>query len=751
MLAISDVMGDKSRTRTAIFAVLWLTSIFIFGTQGIAQAPNPFNGAAGLPRTTEPVASAPVKADVAKTASDTIPQPTLNTSTVESPKSQFRVDRVPILGGAELLTIFGRLDGMRPTGKPAPEVPLLSVLRDTLGDDKPDNDRLRYVWMLTFTKPTLFKRFLSGIPFFYQHVGNQTEVSSGMPASLIDLSNTKRETWNHFFWFGVQNLFFDSYGIPLKAALRSYRQNAADYRAAHVAQALSILKSYDRLQQRSRDESELLARRSTDNYSDQSSMTGMPVSDAGAPLLAESTFTPAEMTELRARLILSGTTFGGLFTPELFSETVTRHSMDSTDTIGHNWEMLRQRAEAQGLYFEPLKMPDGTPTHALLWIAKSDLLIQTERRYDGRFLSISNPWKDPRLKNWKGYSQLRYFDQDNRTTSPTDPEGHAVEMIPLALYGLDHPRIPAVLIDFRDSLNPKRREVSRRLFGDVTKNVFSLSSFGNLPYFVSHKTYGFITGRRGVDLNQPTRIGSYSELKLLLSFNENIEPRLRGEIEQRLESVSLNPLTNDNQAEVNIARQQYDALLDFARRPDGLAAKIERDRRAEMVRLKHGSTARFFFNLGNVLTFGHYVHREAATPELSARMESARVVRYHVNFLIEVAKSSPETEVVWDMKSVRHSLQVLASDGTAASGSAAHASAMIFQRTHDEEARRLCLDALYKMNNKPARKELLSLLRTEPQSEWHSMIADHLRKAVAEDIRMKPADIKAVLSQVGQP
>jgi hypothetical protein len=458
------------------------------------------------------------------------------------------------------------------------------------------------------------------------------------------------------------------------------------------------------------------------------------------------------MTELQARLILSGKTFGGLFTPEQFRVTVTKRSMDSTDTIGHNWEMLRQRAEAEGLYFEPLKMPDGTPTHALLWIAKSDLSKPTERRYDGRFLSIANPWKDPRLRNWKGYSQLRYFDQENHSTSASDPEGHAVEMIPLALYGLDHPRIPAVLIDFRDGLNPKRREVSRRVFRDLTRNVFSLSSFGNLPYFVSHKTYDFITGRRGMDLNQPTRVNSYSELKLLLSFNQNIQPRLRGEIEQRLENVSLNPLTNDNQAEIQIAQQQYDALLDFALRPEGLAARMERDRRAEMVSLKHGSTARFFFNLGNLMTFGHYVHREADTPEASARMAQARVVRYHTNFLIEVARSSSETDVAWDMNTVRRSLQILADNGAGATGAAARATAMIFQRSDDEESRRLCLDALYKMNDKPARKELLTLLRSEPpQSAWRTLIADHLRKAVTEDFRIKPADAKAILNQVEQP
>jgi hypothetical protein len=67
-------------------------------------------------------------------------------------------------------------------------------------------------------------------------------------------------------------------------------------------------------------------------------------------------------------------------------------------------------------------------------------------------LNISNPWNDPRLRNWSGYTQRRYFDQDNRAITHDDPGVRSVDMIPLALYGLDHPKVPALLIDFRNSL-----------------------------------------------------------------------------------------------------------------------------------------------------------------------------------------------------------------------------------------------------------------------------------------------------------
>jgi len=67
-------------------------------------------------------------------------------------------------------------------------------------------------------------------------------------------------------------------------------------------------------------------------------------------------------------------------------------------------------------------------------------------------------------------------------------------MIPLALYGLDHPKIPVLLVDFRDSQNPKRREMSRRILQDLTKNVLAFSQFGDLPYFLGRSVFDFVTG-----------------------------------------------------------------------------------------------------------------------------------------------------------------------------------------------------------------------------------------------------------------
>ena len=722
--------------------LILLAAVSLGWSDNAAQTPAPAANGLAPAGKTSPTVVPPVSAVVAHNDKEKTEE---NAEAANKTAPQFRVERLSISSGAELMTIFGRLDGLAEKGKPAPEVPLVSVLRDTLGDDNPENDRLRYVWMLTYTQPSMTKRIAAAIPFFYKRVGNKKNIS-GPPMPIINLAHAKRATWNRFFWWGVQNAFFDTYGLPLKASSRSYRQNLSDYRKAHVTQALSILGTFEKLQQRSRDESEFLARRVEEAPS------ASEINDGSTPLLdLRPAFAPGEVLELRARLLLSNNTFGGLYGPDKYESTVTSYGTKSLDVSGHNWELLRQQAEADGFYFEPLTMPDGTATHALLWISKDDLASQNGHRFSGRFLNISNPWKDKRLKQWKGYSETRYFDAENRRT--TDANGaRRLEMIPLAVYGLNHPKIPALLIDFRATMNPKKREMSLRVFNDVTNNVLSVSSLGNLPYFVGRKAYAFLTGRRGIDINQPSRVRSYSELKLVLAFNSTLDPKLRDELQRRLETVSLNPMSNDMHSEIELARKQYTALIEFARRDNGLPAKVERDRREEMVSLAHGPAMRFLFGLGNIVTFGRYVHREDVTPELKQRMELARRVSYHTELLETVAKSSPQIEVAWDLPNVRASLRFLADNAHATNGSAAKVAAKVFERTNDSESRTLCLDVLSRINDKTARKEMLRLFREQqPNSEWRASVADRLRKAVSEGERIKPADAKTVLAEIGQP
>src|SRR6185503_4730260 len=101
----------------------------------------------------------------------------------------------------------------------------------------------------------------------------------------------------------------------------------------------------------------------------------------------------------------------------------------------------------------------------------------------------------------------------------------------------------------------------------------------------------------------------------------------------------------DIDAEADIALQQYDALMAFAKDPHGLAARIERDRRAEMVPLEHGRNAQLAFSVLNVLSFGRYVHREENTEDMEAQLDISRRLQYHTRFLQQVAKSTADIDI----------------------------------------------------------------------------------------------------------
>jgi hypothetical protein len=159
---------------------------------------------------------------------------------------------------------------------------------------------------------------------------------------------------------------------------------------------------------------------------------------------------------------------------------------------------------------------------------------------------------------------------------------------------------------------------------------------------------------------------------------------------------------------VQLARQQYELLVDYAQRPDGLAAKLERDRRAEMVPFEHGRSARIFLGIANVLTFGRYVHRETATPELEQRLEKSRRLAYHTQFLNDVAKSSATTDVAWDMAKVTRSLQFLTAK-VPRRIQRRQGSGRDFSENQRYGSRRLCIEALSKIDNKTARGELLKI------------------------------------------
>lgn len=606
----------------------------------------------------------------------------------------FRVQKFRVAGGSEIITIFANIPNSNiaavETGN---YVPLVSVLRDTLGDNIPENDRLRYVWMLTYTKPSLTQKFASTIPFLYSRVSNNKQIGNKPPPSIIDLNPSDKNMWDKIFWVVFKNLVLSQFDTLVKASAIQYKGNKTDYQKSAMMRAVGVLTLYETLQ-------------------------------------GEKILTATEMKDIQARVFLSGK-FTGSFIEKKDLERVYQKTTEKTrDYRGHNWELLRQYSEAQNLYFDPLEMPDGSATHAIVWVSESDLKANKNKSFDSRFLNIKNPWKDKRLTKWKGYKEVRFYDEENREVAPETPNAKAKTLIPLALYGLDYPKIPAILVDFRNSRNPKMRELSKRILNDVAKNILSVSTFGNLPYFFGRYVYDYVLDRRGLDINQASRLRSYSQLKLLLLLDQSLDEDFKGEITERLEKVSINPLENDLDTEVKIARQQYENLIEYAKRPDGLPEKIENDRREEMIRLKHGSRERMLYAAAHLFSLGTYTHREKPTPELYAEMNSRRQLDYHERFLLETARKSARPEIDSDIEAVKNSLAFVSENGETAQGKTAKAVSKIFSITGDDEVRLLALSSLDRMINSTAKKELLAIYENEQlDPHWRNVSAQYLQLA----------------------
>ena len=574
------------------------------------------------------------------------------------PSQSYRVEREPVAGGAELVTVFGRLQDPA-SGSQDLDVPLLTVLRDSLGDSDPANDRLRYVWILTSTQPTLWQRAASALSFGYFRAGSKSHANR-VPSPALDLASPSRSLYGNLFGDGLQALEFDPLGAAVRSTTRTYRGNSSDYSKLQVFQALTTLDNLEH---------------------DPASLSVLPDS---------------QLRQIYSRLSLSTHAFGGLVREQQLSKYYDKETSQIQETRGHNWELLRQRAELNGLIFEPLALESGTPSEALLWIARSDLTVRAERHYDSQFLSIANPWTDDRLIHWSGYTQLRYFDSDNRPVPQDTPGAHAEEMIPLALYNLDYPRVPLLLADFRDSLSPKRREMISQGATSLVSGVFGITRFGNPSFFAASVAFTFVRGRHGAAVNRSARLKAYSEAREFLSVDSSLDPALKIELRRRLDHLALNPRENDVAHEANLAREQYGALLGYAESSRG-AAKLERERRKELEAYTQSPARRMAAGLGRVFTGGPRVDPEKPDRILHAQLDARRRAAYHERFLDQIVASGPSPDVVWDAAVIGRSVSALSAD-TNPTPKAQLLVSKVCARSTDGDLRLTCLRALQQWN-----------------------------------------------------
>ena len=599
-----------------------------------------------------------------------------------------RVETVRMDQGAELLTFFFKGNAANGNQPDPPDTPLFSVLRDTLSSPNTDIHRLRYVWIHTYAQPSVRQKFAASIPFFYSRFGNAPISADRLPSPVIDF--TRSQVPRQLASLALQNLYFDPRLSLLEAVLRRYNERQSEYLRLQLRRVSTALDSEDFLQD-------------------------------------GSVFSTMERRQLQRRLVETEKPLGSLLPDDKLQQFYLKQMMALRQACGKNWELLRQRAEAEGLFFEPLLLPDGTATHALLLVAREDLQNNETQAFDGRFLNISKPWGDPALLNWNGVTEIRYLDSDGRRTDVAAEASRRLELIPLALYGLDHPKVPILLIDFRNPLNAKRRELSREA-KDYLESKFSMGpGFSRTLVNGGKAAFGFITHKRGMDLFQQSRADSYSRLKMVLSANHSLSHPMLADIGRRLEHVAINPMENDWKSEIQLAQTQYKSLLAYANRSDGLQADIDRARRAEMMSGSHSTAAQNLFKVGALSSFGTYTHREDEIPETDSILESRRLYVKQEVYLRDVLKSQSPIEVSWDMSKVRGALEGLLGSPWLSDNRAAEVTAQLFRKTLDTETRERCLNALVQLNRRYAQTELARLAADRnTDATWRTLITQYL-------------------------
>jgi hypothetical protein len=75
-------------------------------------------------------------------------------------------------------------------------------------------------------------------------------------------------------------------------------------------------------------------------------------------------------------------------------------------------------------------------------------------------------------------------------------DGQPTQIVPLGVYSLTYPKMPLMMIDFRDGTHLRRHEMTQRAINEVTSGMVGLSRFTNWYYYIGADLYYFYAPRR---------------------------------------------------------------------------------------------------------------------------------------------------------------------------------------------------------------------------------------------------------------
>lgn len=600
-----------------------------------------FSVAAGL------LGGVPVPADnvpvpvnnVPATASNS-PVPTVRAIPPKPPEPEFKWQVEELQDGAELITLIGRVDHTLPSGEghklahskarvEEDPVPLLGVLRDTLGDKDPKNDRLLTIWLFTDPRPSNGRRVLSAVPFYYRRDDDANAPSKARLTKLSDLTQPESHVTSSIGHNLVQWFVLDGISTPVRASSRSYRTNEIAARRLYLEEAITFLR-------RARD------------------------SGVASPLSV------AEMDSMLGRLELSKQAFGGLTGDRQLAEVAEHEEVTRSIAEGQNWEILRQAAEKTGLIFEPIEVAGISGEFALLWMTadvpgSAHLPTADSPATESIFklLSISNPANDKALKHWNGYQELRSFDADGALLPLGERGDSEHRLIPLALYSLDYNRVPLLLIDFQDTTRAKRREISQRAWNDVVHGVLGLSLTANWYYFAGNAVFQFIQARHGHANDEGSRLDCYARFRAALMLDHDLDGDFRSYMRERLSRMATNPLEVAPDWELEIAGLNYRQLQADVAKPS-FSDALDNQRRSEMAEDTETGRQRATASIEHVASLGAYTRRVPKNQFNLIDLDHERRIRADLAILETATKNATDPEVAYDRAAIENALVELA-------------------------------------------------------------------------------------------
>lgn len=526
----------------------------------------------------------------------------------------------PVGRTAELLTLFNRSEAGGSAGQS--DVPVVSLLRDTLGDTAQENDRILYVWLLPSAARSLRQRIMAGIPFFYWRLGKGPDTASSRDLHpLLDLNTPQHPVMSEVRRSLLQWTAFDPLMMPVRASSRMYRSNESDAERMKLEETITYLR-------------------------------GAPTAETDASMP-----TAEQLNTVIARLELRKQFLGGLFGDKAASRYGMESEFEAERVRSRNWELLRQCAEKTGLYFESISLGVQKDQYGLLWFPQGETHkpTGTSLKPIWKLLNIKDPWADERLNQTDAFYRRSGSNPTFSRRDEAEADG-ATNYVPLALYSLEYPKFPLLLVNFRDELQVRRRELAQRAVNEVTAGVIGISHITNWYYYAGSMLYNLVWSRHGIAVDQAARLDCYSQFRAQLAADTNLDPQLRDALMKHVDRLLVNPLAVPVERKAELAKAHFAEIQRSLTDDGALTKRLNDERRAEVAAFGQGRGARLFQSALHMASFGRYTQRVSPDKLSLSTLDRERRVLYRLEFLDGLVKEGTQPEVAYKAAQIQESI-----------------------------------------------------------------------------------------------